>query len=252
METISINFQIPASWSELSNKQLRYVYQLIADGNDAAALQTLCLLQWGAAKVVGRQPSGAYLLKKGDFLQEVTPTTIAELLPHLAWLAEVPKAPVRLAKINRREAISADFQGVPFETYIVCDNLYQGYLQTQDESLLDELANVLYPSSKPFTPKPFERISIFYWMAALKDFFSRRYSDFLQPVTSDNANLLGGSPNYAPLLQEAMDAQIRALTKGDVTKEGEILQLDTWRALTELNAQAKEYKELKKAYNGKH
>ena len=41
-----------------------------------------------------------------------------------------------------------------------------------------------------------------------------------------------------------MDAQIRALTKGDVTKEGEILQLDTWRALTELNAQAKEYKQL--------
>ena len=249
METISINFQIPASWSELSNKQLRYVYQLIADGNDAAALQTLCLLQWGAAKVVGRQPSGAYLLKKGDFLFEVTPTTIAELLPHLAWLAEVPKAPVRLANINHREAISADFQGVPFETYIVCDNLYQGYLQTQDESLLDELANVLYPSSKPFTPKPFERISIFYWMAALKDFFSRRYSDFLQPVTSDNANLLGGSPNYAPLLQEAMDAQIRALTKGDVTKEGEILQLDTWRALTELNAQAREYKQIQAATN---
>ena len=251
METISINFQIPASWSALSNKQLRYVYQLIADGNDAAALQTLCLLQWGAAKVVGRQPSGAYLLKKGDFLFEVTPTTIAELLPHLAWLAEVPKAPVRLAKINRREAISADFQGVPFETYIVCDNLYQGYLQTQDESLLDELANVLYPSSKPFTPKPFERISIFYWMAALKDFFSRRYSDFLQPVTSYNANLLGSSPNIGKQLQESMDAQIRALTKGDITKEKEILAMDTWRALTELNAQAKEYKQINAQINAK-
>ena len=34
-----------------------------------------------------------------------------------------------------------------------------------------------------------------------------------------------------------MNAQIRALTKGDVTKEKEILALDTWRALTELNAQ---------------
>ena len=254
MQTFTINFAVPSKWNELSDKQLRYVYQLIADGNDAAGLQTLCLLQWGGAKVVGRQDSsqsevtssiaGSYLLKKGTFLFEVTPTTIAELLPHLAWLAEVPKAPVRLAKINRREAIAADFQGVPFETYIVCDNLYQGYLQTQDESLLDELANVLYPSNKDFTPKPAERISIFYWMASLKDFFSRRYPDFLQPVPSDNANLLGGPPNYALLLQEAMDAQIRALTKGDVTKEGEILQLDTWRALTELNAQTKEYKQL--------
>ena len=41
-----------------------------------------------------------------------------------------------------------------------------------------------------------------------------------------------------------MNAQIRALTKGDVTKEAEVLALDTWRALTELNVQAKEYKEL--------
>lgn len=247
MQTFNINFIVPSKWSELSDKQLRYVYQLIADGNDAAALQTLCLLQWGSAKVIGRQDSGAYLLKKGKFLFEVTPTSIAELLPHLAWLAQVPTAPVRLSKINRREAVAADFQGVPFETYIICDNLYQGYLQTEDESLLDELANVLYPSGKPFTPKPAERISIFYWMAALKDFFSRRFSHFLQPVPSENANLLGGSPNTAELLQEAMDAQIRALTKGDVTKEQEILALDTWRALTELNAQAKEYKQLQAA-----
>ncbi len=41
-----------------------------------------------------------------------------------------------------------------------------------------------------------------------------------------------------------MNAQIRALTKGDITKEKDILALDTWRALTELNAQAREYKDL--------
>jgi hypothetical protein len=46
-----------------------------------------------------------------------------------------------------------------------------------------------------------------------------------------------------------MDAQIRALTKGDVTKEQEILAIDTWRALTELNAQAKDYQELKRQTN---
>lgn len=46
-----------------------------------------------------------------------------------------------------------------------------------------------------------------------------------------------------------MNAQIRALTKGDITKEKEILSLDTWRALTELDAQAKEYEEMKKMYN---
>ena len=50
-----------------------------------------------------------------------------------------------------------------------------------------------------------------------------------------------------------MNAQIRALTKGDITKEAEVLALDTHRALTELNAQAREYKELnaKISTNGK-
>ena len=87
MQTFSINFAVPSKWSELSDKQLRYVYQLIADGNDAAALQTLCLLQWGGAKVVGRQDNDAYLLRKGNFLFEVTPTTIAEVLALDTWRA---------------------------------------------------------------------------------------------------------------------------------------------------------------------
>lgn len=34
----------------------------------------------------------------------------------------------------------------------------------------------------------------------------------------------------------AMNAQIRALTGGDVTKERAVLQMDCWRALTELDA----------------
>lgn len=248
METISINFQLPASWSELSDKQLRYVYQLIAGDFSSDEIKTLCLLRWGSAKVIGRQDNGSYLLKKGNAIFEVTPLTIAELLPHFAWLGEMSAEPVRPSKIKHREGIAADFQNVPFETYIVVDNLYQGYLQTQSDDLLDELASVLYPGIK--TPlAPDEHIAIFYWVASLKEFFARRYPDFLQPVSAQSGeNLLGSS---LPNVEEAMNAQIRALTKGDVTKESEILALDTWRALTELNAQAKEYQQLNAQLNSK-
>ena len=89
------------------------------------------------------------------------------------------------------------------------------------------------------------RINVFYWIASLKDFLARRYPDFLQPTSSDS-NLLGTSTSN---VEDAMNAQIRALTKGDVTKEQQILALDTWRALTELNAQAKEYRELNSKLN---
>lgn len=175
---------------------------------------------------------------------EATPEHIAELLPLIGWLGELPTAPVRLEKICRAEALPADFQGVTFETYICVDNLYQGFLQTQNDALLDELARILYPKLGKHKLDDAERISIFYWLASLKAFFSNRFSDFLQPVAGASDGNLLGSPNIGAQLQEAMDAQIRALTKGDITKEKEILALDTWRALTELNAKAREYKQL--------
>lgn len=240
MQTISINFIVPQGWHELSDKQLRYVYQLLANEFATDEVKTLCLLQWSGTKVIGRQDSGAYLLKKGKILFEVTPLTLAELLPHLEWLGSLPTVPVRISKINRQHALPADFCEVPFETFIICDNLYQGYLQTQNDELLDQLGATLYGKSMTF--KPYERINIFYWFAALKDTFSRKYSDFFQPIdAATGGNLLGSS---ASSVEDTMNAQIRALTKGDVTKEGEVLALDTHRALTELNAQAREYKEL--------
>lgn len=178
---------------------------------------------------------------------EVTPLTLAELLPHLDWLGSIPTVPVRISKINRQHALPADFSEVPFETFIICDNLYQGYLQTQNDELLDQLGVTLYGKSMTF--KPYERINIFYWFAALKDTFSRKFPDFFQPIdAASGGNLLGSS---APSVEDAMNAQIRALTKGDVTKEAEVLALDTHRALTELNAQAREYRELNSKLNSK-
>ena len=240
MQTISINFIVPQGWHELSDKQLRYVYQLLANEFATDEVKTLCLLQWSGTKVIGRQDSGAYLLKKGKILFEVTPLTLAELLPHLEWLGSLPTVPVRISKINRQHALPADFSEVPFETFIICDNLYQGYLQTQNDELLDQLGATLYGKSMTF--KPYERINIFYWFAALKDTFSRKYPDFFQPIDAASGGNLLGSPSLS--VEDAMNAQLRALTKGDVTKETEVLALDTHRALTELNAQAREYKEL--------
>lgn len=51
--TISINFVVPQGWHELSDKQLRYVYQLLADDFATDKIKTLFLLPfiifWPAA-----------------------------------------------------------------------------------------------------------------------------------------------------------------------------------------------------------
>ena len=50
MQTISLNFIVPANWTELSDKQLRFVYQLIDDEFNSDKLKTLFLLKWSNLK----------------------------------------------------------------------------------------------------------------------------------------------------------------------------------------------------------
>ena len=67
------------------------------------------------------------------------------------------------------------------------------------------------------------------------------FHHFFQPIQS-----MGDTDQpEIPDLMGAMNAQIRTLTGGDVTKEKEVLQMDCWRALTELDAKAHDIQELK-------
>ncbi len=53
MQTISVNFIVPQGWHELSDKQLRYFYQLIADNfaTDFAGKKSKpCVCSVGAAQ----------------------------------------------------------------------------------------------------------------------------------------------------------------------------------------------------------
>ncbi len=263
METISINLNVPTGWHELDEEQLRYVYSLIANDFSLDEIKTLALFQWATPKVRvdGLVVKGKYLCSlhspRSTLHFQLTALQLAEAISFLDWLDELPSSPVCLKKIWNHVAVDPDFQGVPFETFLMVENLYQGFLHTKNDALLDELASLLYkpmlsyllPHTSPLSKS--ERVSIFYWIASLKEMFAKRFPDFFQPVATETENLLGGSPNIGAQLQEAMDAQIRALTKGDITKEREILSLDTWRALTELNAQAKEYKQLNAKINAK-
>ena len=241
MESINININVPSSWEELDDKMLRYVYALIAKDFSIDEVKVLALVKWGGCRVLGRDKGQRFLLSFGKEVAVVQCVQLAQVLP---------STPVRLAKIRRHRPVAGDFQGVPFEKLIIAENLYQGFLATRNDAMLDELAGVLYPGlSGKLAPE--ERISVFYWVAALKNMLAMRFPDFYQPTSDDTQNLLGSERAIGTVLQEAMDAQIRALTKGDITKETEILAMDTWRALTELNAQAKEYKQINEKINEK-
>jgi hypothetical protein len=210
----------------------------------------VCFISWSKVTVICKYGKYAYFIKAGKQRFPLTALQLTNLTASLDWMTSFPDIPVRLSKIYGHEALPADFMGVPFETFLVCDNLYQGYIHTQDNSLLEDMAVELYGLKRKRELKPEEYTSIFYWFASLKQYFARRFPNFLQTPGQDDGNLLGSARNIGSQLQESMDAQIRALTKGDITLEQKVLSLDTWRALTELEAQAKEYQQIKNQTHG--
>ena len=146
----------------MTDKHLRYVFALLAQGFTATEVKAYCLCRWAGLKVLHRY--GKVWACKYDGLQFRSPrnsgcasailnkfrlrSTCTEFVlaaeqveraTHaLDWLDSVPTLPVRLAKNGSHRAIDAQFQGVPFETFIVCDNLYQGYLATKQCAVGDD------------------------------------------------------------------------------------------------------------------
>ncbi len=245
----TINLIVPRGWHELDDKQLRYLFGLLADDYSSAEIRTLCLLRWSGLKVLYRQDND-FVLSFGSEEFMLTVTEVTDAIEALKWLDEIPSFPVRLSRIGQYTALPSDFLSVPFEKYIYCDNLYQGYLHTKDDSLIDEMMKVLYDgwNSKGL---PLERIATFYWFASLKQYFAKTFNHFFQQTGGTDNNLLGNAKSIAQQVKDAMNAQIRALTKGDITKEKEVLAMDCWRALTELDAIARETEELNRKYNTK-
>ena len=245
-----INLIVPKSWEELSQEQLKYYYFVLTMCRSAAEVKTYCLCRWSGLEVL--YPYGEGFMCRHEQREFVLqPLQVAAAIQSLDWTDMLPTRPVRLERIGKYRALPADFQEVPFETFIICDNLYQGYLSAKDDQLLDDLARVLYQSAK-VRPDAAERIGVFYWFASLKEMFARQFKHFFQPLSAhDDGNMFNQGRSQYEIIYHAVNAQIRALTKGDVTKEKEVLAIDTWRAFTELDALAKEYEEFNRKYPNK-
>ncbi len=240
------NITLPTSWQQLTDDQIKLVFELLAMDLSSSEIKTLLLLHWGKIKIIGQTN------KEGDFWCKInkklailkTKQVVAAIQP-LGWLDSIPTSPVRLSRIKKNKALPADFNGVPFEKYLYLDNLFQGYLQTQREELLQQCVQILYDNEK-IKPKKAHSIMAFYWLAALKHLFSIRFPHFYQPIETIQADDMLESKSLYQQLTEAVNAQIRALTGGDITKEEKVLSMDTHRALTELDCKAAEVESMNK------
>ena len=247
MEAV-FNISLPTSWAELSDAQLLMVYSLFSRDLSAAEVKTLCLMKWNHLKVLATLPVHRFLIKRKKEQVVLSTRQIQQATSVLDFLDAFAPMPVRISRIGKYRALPADFEKVPFEQYLYVDNLFQGYLNTQQEELLLQMAQILYGSDH-VKPSRAHLVGIFYWMASLKQYFASLFSNFYKPAPAKgDDNLLGSAqPDIYSQLRDSTNAMIRALTGGDITKEAAIMKMDTWRALTELDAKAREVEEYRKA-----
>ena len=243
------NLSLPKDWQSLSGSQLQYFFKQLSNDLPIEEILTLCLFKWADIRVLCKTHDGNYLIKQRHAPKHEAVLTIRQVqaaTASLGFLQQFAPWPVRITKIRKAAAIAADFQGIPFSTFISADNYYQGFLHTKDEALLIQLTTLLYPKVKSSHLTPPFLLNTFYWFASLKQYLARMFPHFLQQMSSTSEDLLGYTPPIGEMLRTAMNAQIRALTGGDITKEDAVLNMDTWRALTELDAKAKEVEDIKR------
>lgn len=258
-----VDVNVPKGWTELSQEQLRYLLSAMVAVNLAnknvgyksqedyaaqtsAQVQTHCFFKWAGLTLVCPYGSG-YLVRYGDTEFVLSAETLAAAISHLSWTKELPQEPVRLDTVDGARAIPADISsGLSFDAWLACETQWQRYNTNPDDALLQQMAEILY-NKENVRLTPTETLSIFYWWAGVKNLVSSMFPNFFKKVNDTSE---AEPPSYDDMRRN-IDAQIRALTKGDITKEKEILSLDAMRALTELDAQAREYDEINKKYPSK-
>ena len=115
------NLSLPTDWQSLSDSQLQYFFTQLSHDLPMEEILTLCLFKWADLRVLCKTHDGSYLVKQRHASQQEATLTIRQVqaaTASLDFLRQFASLPVRITKIGRAKAVEADFQGVPFSTFI--------------------------------------------------------------------------------------------------------------------------------------
>lgn len=258
-----VNLHAPKSWAEMTQDQLRYVLTLLTTFEDSVTVKTYMLVRFNGIHVERKDVFGGWQcwfrerwFKKKQYFS-IMAWQVESMIDQLAYVDSYEDMDVRLDGIRGLRAVDGRLHGVRFYEYLMAEKYYQLYVTTKEGRYVDELAKLLYrPVSLWARPKwvmerihrrlkltSAETIGTFLWFSNVKLVLSRTFKHFFKQV--DDA-----APEELDI-RLAIDAQVRALTDGDITKEQAVFDMDCWRALTELDNKAREAAEMKRLMDKK-
>ncbi len=239
---------VPESWEKVKFSQFRDICKLFAADISATTFDSLLFLKLAGIRVIGfdsaEDESSSFCIVniRGKF-HMIGKDVGGFAVECVQWVHSVApmKAVAAFMPSVHKSAIDPKMSGSSFGEFLAADNVYSGYVATGRADLADRLVRVAWPKLRKI--RPWHRPAAVIWFSSLKNYLADSFQDLYSEA--DSSDIFAGNHNSPAAVKEAVNAQIRALTKGDITVEKEVLAAPLYRALTELDQLAKEYKELK-------
>jgi hypothetical protein len=257
--TQEFNFKAPSSWAELSEDQLRYVLSVMSIHHDRIVIKCYLLARfcgltvhkytrtgWKCSVKCGESGENGDA-KTGKVCERVLYISAAEILSLLRNFDFIDKftdfRPLQRASDVLLTAVDSMLHDVSFYDYLNIEKNYQLFMLNQEDKFLQKMAHLMYRTADGSADEtahfePYELLGVFIWFSSVKEYFAANFTHFFKPARE------GGELRRVDILP-AMQAQIRALTDGDVTKQQAVYNTDCWAALTELDNKAREAEEFK-------
>lgn len=244
------DFSAPSSWDELQEDELRYILSVMTLFPDLTVAKCYVLARFCGIKVLKHTRTGwkcsvLCLSRKGKKKREVMYLNEAEILSLLKNFDFIEDYTYYkpLDTCANLHAVGRLIKNVTFLDYLQLEKNYQLYLIHKDDKFLQKMGCILYrdesgESDETAIFQPYELLNVFMWFSSVKGYLAENFPHFFKPAKE------GGELKQEDLMP-AMQAQIRALTDGDITKQQAVYDSLCWDALSELDNKAREAEEFK-------
>ncbi len=184
------------SW--LDSAVLKYISTPVQGGNAACSVTFPVKGQRGKVLYISSAEILS-LLKNFDFIDKFTDFR-----------------PLQRASDVLLTAVDSMLHDVSFYDYLNIEKNYQLFMLNQEDKFLQKMAHLMYRTADGSADEtahfePYELLGVFMWFSSVKEYFAANFPHFFKPARE------GGELRRVDILP-AMQAQIRALTDGDVTK----------------------------------
>lgn len=243
----SVEIYVPTTWAELTPAQYRAAVQLKSTWPRDEA-RVYAFLAFAGIQLVSRERGTTALIRLHGKPYRVTLSSIMLGAREVGFIDTPPEFPLRYDDVEGHPAPDAELHGVPFGTYLQADAAFARFLLTRSDAHALQLIQLLYGADVAESPRRAEYIYMAtQWWTGLKTYLARLFRHIFRPAAKEGDDGLPAQPDEQEI-RDLTIAQIRALTDGDVTKEEAVLNVDTWTALAELDAKAREAAELRRLY----